>query len=333
MEDLAIVWLRRDLRLYDHKPFNFSLKHKSFLPVFIFDSTILERFSNPHDRRLTFLANALCLMMNKLEVLVLYGDPVKIIPKLNDITNATKIYAGKDFEPDSIERDSKIAKATQNLELLDDHIILNPEDVKKDDGNPFKVFTPFSKVWRKKAAEISHDNYEVDTSKALKNLKDIKEKLRDAGIKVVNTKSTKSMLDDIGYKEFDETIWLPEKGRERLHEWCDNRINDYKNTRDFMGIDGTSRLSPYIRFGVISIRECYNLASNHHGAGSETWINELIWREFYIAVLYHFPQSQNLELQEQYRGIPWNHNQKHIEAWMEGKTGYPIVDAAMRLDA
>lgn len=329
---LGLVWLRRDLRFYDHKPMFFAgNEHDKILPIFIFDTEILGYFSNPNDRRLSFLAKQLYLLNKEHNILVLHGKPAEIIPKLITACGASKVHAGRDFEPGTIARDNKVANITNCLELYDDHILINPERVLKDDGTPYKVYTPYSKMFRKVLNQADIDVYPPKLNKIINITDELKNKITAANLKIVELSSPKEILDQIGYVYKEDEIWQPEKARDKLHKWCDSKIIMYKDKRDFMDTEGTSQLSPYMRFGLISIRECFNLAANFDSSpGANTWINELIWREFYIAVLYHFPESEHTELQEQYRNLDWNKNQAMINAWKEGKTGYPIVDAAMR---
>ncbi|MBN8827945.1 MAG: deoxyribodipyrimidine photo-lyase [Sphingobacteriia bacterium] len=339
-ESLTICWLRRDLRLHDHKPLHYaSQEGKSFLPIFIFDKEILSRFTNKNDRRLSFIANTIIDLNKELksynsEILVFYGRPIEIIPNLCKVLNANKVFAGKDFEPQTIERDSTVEhlllKNNIELKLSVDHLLQNPKDILKKDGTPFKVFTPFSKAWRMSLIKEDYANYRPNLKRTLPVDSKLKNTIQNAGLNLVNTTSAEKMLKEVGYNFIEDKIWTTHDAKNKLAEWSFN-IPKYKETRNYLYLDGTSRLSPYLRFGLISIRECFRYALEYPGAGSDMWINELIWREFYANVLYHFPYTQNLEFLKPLQGkINWQRNEEHFKLWCEGKTGFPVVDAAMR---
>lgn len=332
---MNIVWLRRDLRLHDHAALHMALEEKGPIqPIFIFDTEILARFDNKRDHRLAFIADALIQLNTELkkrggQLWVFHGKPIDIVPKLGG-----KVFAAEDFEPATILRDREVAKKC-DLTLVLDHLMAHPKQITKDDGTPYKVFTPFSKAWY----EQLNDGWFAE-----RRIND-KGRYRDAKspLPTLSLESAEKLLSQVGYTYAPLKEWPAEKGRERLAYFEQGILNGYAETRDIPGIDGTSRISPYLRFGLVSIRECYRAAALHLGSdaltrkdfgprtqGARKWVAELIWRDFYAMILYRFPDSATKEFQEQYRDIKWSYDKAHIKAWKEGKTGYPIVDAAMR---
>lgn len=321
---MNLVWLRRDLRLHDHAALHLALAEPGPVqPLFVFDKEILERFTNPRDHRLSFIADALCNIDKELRarggrLWVFHGNPVEILPKLT-ASHCARIFAAEDFEPATIARDKTVA-AKAPLTLTLDHLLAHPAHIIKGDGTPYKVFTPYSKAWY---GALNESWYGERT---------VHDKGRYAAeapkLPTLDLGSPQKILAQIGYEYAPLPMWPVEKAQERLKFFEKQILSGYAETRDIPGVDGTSRLSPYLRFGLVSIRECFRAAMGKPGAAK--WIGELIWRDFYAMILYHFPESATKELQSHYRGLHWQHNAKHIEAWKHGKTGYPIVDAAMR---
>jgi deoxyribodipyrimidine photo-lyase len=333
----SVVWLRRDLRLNDHAALHAALSADAPVQaVFVFDKNILERFSNPHDRRLTFLAETLHDIHAKLQakgggLLVLYGSAQTDIVKLAKALDAQTVFAAEDYEPATQARDAAVAKDV-TLKLVTDHVIHRPGAVLKDDDTPYKVFTPFSKRWR---AALDADSYDEKPVKLDERLRDYPSacKLADeAGLMRLDVSAgPEAMLKTMGYARVSLGQWNVQDVQARLERFTQASISGYKETRDFPAQEeGTSRLSPYLRHGLISVRECCRLASLGDSKGHFTWVNEIIWREFYHHILFYFPNSINQEFQAQYRDLEWNDNAEWLARWKEGKTGYPIVDAAMR---
>lgn len=317
---MNIVWLRRDLRLHDHAALHAALEEKGPIqPIFILDTEILERFDNKRDHRLAFIADALIYINTELkkrggQLWVFHGKPLDIVPKLGG-----NVFAAEDFEPATIARDKEVAKKC-DLTLVLDHLLAHPKQISKDDGNPYKVFTPYSKAWYAASNDGWFSERKIHDKGRYANSK--------APLPTLALDSAEELLKAIGYEYAPLEIWPVENGQDRLEYFEKRILRGYHETRDFPGQDGTSRLSPYLRFGLVSIRECYRAAQGKPGAAK--WIGELIWRDFYAMILYRFPDSATKEFQEQYRDIKWSYDKAHIKAWKEGKTGYPIVDAAMR---
>jgi deoxyribodipyrimidine photo-lyase len=320
---ISLLWLRRDLRLYDHAALSAALEHPHPVqPVFVFDTNILARFSNKQDRRLTFLAHTLCALNAELKkrggrLLVLHGEPQKVMPQLAKKWNAT-IFAAEDFEPETMARDAEVAKQAE-LVLVKDHLIFAPYEVLKGDGAPFKVFTPYAKAWRMKLSPSDYGEYIA------------RDKGRYADVKMERALSLDdgpdALLAQIGYAPADISLWPVADAHQCLHDFVEEKATNYANTRNLMAKHGTSRISPYLRFGLVSIREALRLAVEK--GATETWISELIWREFYAMILYYYPESVNKEWNARFRTIAWSYDKKMFTAWCEGKTGYPVVDAAM----
>lgn len=336
---LSIVWLRRDLRLHDHAALAHAAKiGHAVQPVFVFDSNILARFTHRDDRRLTLIVRALCAMHKQLArqgsgVLAFYGRPQQIMPGLCQMLHASHLVAAGDVEPDARKRDEEVKQAlggSVHFSLVKDHIMHAAHEVLKDDGTPYKVFTPYSKAWRT-LSQNSGCFEERSTAKVqYAPLTDINH-LEGFGC-IDMTLPEEAILAKIGY-ELADSEWKPEKAQERFAWFVKNRLESYKDKRDMLDEDGTSRLSPYLRFGLLSARECARAALDLEARGSKgayTWINELIWRDFYSMILAHFPHTPEHEFQQQYVGLPWRHDKQDFKRFCEGMTGFPIVDAAMR---
>jgi len=337
--NLSLVWLRRELRLHDHVPLSLAMASPGAVqPIFIFDTDILSRFTNPKDRRVNFIARALMQMHTELKkrgggLLVLRGSPKDIIPKLAVKLGVTNIFAAEDYEPGTIARDAAVKAAlpvtTRFVQALD-HLIHAPYAVLKDDKTPFKVFTPYYKKWR---AAISPATAGEAVVKDKGRYADVTESMKvaeSAGLTIIDLDAgIMKALGAMGYEAVEDDFWPVEDAQERLADFMATKVASYVPARDFMAKHGTSRLSPYLRFGLVSARECLRAAED---AGiADKWISELAWRDFYAMVMYHWPEVVTCEFQPQYRGtIAWSGAGAHWEAFKKGMTGYPIVDAAVR---
>jgi deoxyribodipyrimidine photo-lyase len=334
---MNIVWFRRNLRLDDNLPLQKAIDQgKPVLPIFIFDANILARFPNPQDRRVNFLAAALFEMHKKLRSLggsmnILFGDPKTLIPQLISLLQAKgiqveNVYADEDFEPSNIERDRNVEQNIScNLNLICDHLLLRPGTILTGQKQAFKVFTPFSNAFKIHVSNTKVRQVTCDIA----NTKFYSLKAKDAEIKIVNTESVETILNDIGYQFKADELWKVQDVDTKFTDFIKHKLSEYKTARDFMPELGTSQLSPFIRFGLISIRKCFLQAYDQ--PNSQMWINELLWREFYANILFHFPHTVNTELISHYvNQIPWKQD-KHLLSLLEsGRTGFPIVDAAMR---
>lgn len=336
LKPLSLAWLRRDLRLHDHAVLHSALAQSGQIqPVFIFDTDILARFPNPQDRRLTFIAHTLERMHRELHkqgggLLVLHGSAAATMPKLAACLQVQQVICAEDFEPSAIMRDRAVAAQLPLMQVVD-HLIHHPSRTIKDDGTPYRVFTPYSKTWRAALKPDSFAEKKVSLQGRLADYNAVAALVDAAGITRLSCDAgAGAMLEAIGYQNAGLGEWQPDDVTKRLEQFVLQRLDGYKDHRDFMSEEGTSKLSPYLRFGLISVRECARLAAERHGKGSDSWINELIWREFYAMILYHFPDVVTQEFQPQYRELNWQNSRVLLEAFCNGQTGYPIVDAAMR---
>jgi deoxyribodipyrimidine photo-lyase len=311
---VAIFWFRRDLRLEDNAGLYHALKSGlPVVPVFIFDETILAKLENKANKRVDFIHQQLKRLKAELQqlgsdLLVYVGTPEKIWMQLFATFNIQKIFANHDYEPSAIIRDEQIhALANQHHSLFlsyKDQCIFERNEVVKDDGNPYTVFTPYARKWKAKLTDFYLKSY--PTLKYANAF--FKQKLQ----------SDFPSLQSIGFK--DTGAYFPSK------EITQGIILKYKEQRDFPAIQGTSRLGVHFRFGTISIREKARKARSLN----ETFLNELIWRDFYMMILYQFPHVAERSFRKEYDRIEWRNNEVEFEKWCAGKTGYPIVDAGMR---
>ena len=305
----AIFWFRRDLRLQDNSGLYYALKENiDVLPIFIFDTNILDNLEDRADKRIEFIHQSLELIKSQLEelgssLLVLHGDPVTIYKKLNPKT----VYTNHDYEPYALKRDGLIKDILERkgvtFNTYKDQVIFEKDEVTKDDGKPYTIFTPYSRKWKSKLEDSTLKSY--PTEKHFDNF---------LKVKPIPIPS----LAEIGFEEIAFTF------PERLVKQA--IVEQYDKQRNFPAIAGTTKLSVHLRFGTVSIRKLAQVALKKN----ETWLNELIWRDFYHMILWHFPQVETKAFKPAYDKIEWRNNEKEFAAWCEGKTGYPIVDAGMR---
>jgi deoxyribodipyrimidine photo-lyase len=312
-KQITLFWFRRDLRLNDNKGLYEALNNNhSVLPLFIFDTGILDKLPNKEDRRVCFILQALANMQEELvkmgsSLLVLKGDPLDIFKELCGEYSISAVYTNQDYEPAAIARDSAISGflMSQNIPFLSfkDQVIFEKAEVTKADGAPYTIFTPYSKAWKQKWKEEKIGSFSI--SKLQKNF------LRTGPLPLPS-------LREIGFAEMKIHDPVPVVNKEI--------ILHYDETRNFPAVDGTTHLSVHLRFGTISIRKLAGIAADLN----EQWLNELIWREFFMMILYHFPQVVNESFKKKYDLIAWRNQEGEFLKWCEGKTGYPIVDAGMR---
>jgi deoxyribodipyrimidine photo-lyase len=311
--EISVFWFRRDLRLNDNAGLYHALRgNRTVLPLFIFDKNILATLENKKDRRIDFIHQAISHLQEELQrsgssLYVIYESPEKAFKKLLSEYDLKAVYTNHDYEPYAKERDEGVKKLLEknNIELhsYKDQVIFEKDEVLKDDGKPYTVFTPYSRKWKSKlnvffVKPFPDKNY-------FKNFIQIKP------LKIPT-------LKEIGFENTDTKFSLP--------KITPALIKNYKAMRDLPSVPGTSRLSMHLRFGTISIRKTVQYALQY----SETWLNELIWREFYMMILWHFPHVENNSFKKEYDQIQWRNNEKEFEKWCRGETGFPIVDAGMR---
>lgn len=309
----VLFWFRRDLRLQDNAGLYHALKSGyPVLPIFIFDSEILEKLDNKKDKRVEFIYSAIVNIKKELEsmgssLLILHGNPIDVYKQIIADYTIQAVYTNHDYEPYAIKRDKDVHDllATNKITLhtFKDQVIFEKTEVVKDDGLPYTVFTPYMRKWKSKLNDFYVKSY--PTQNYFSNF--------------IKTKTYEfPSLKQIGFESSGYEFSIP-----TLNE---KLIANYDQQRNFPAINGTSRLSVHLRFGTVSIRELVIKAKQLN----DQWLNELIWREFYMMILYHFPHVVTGAFKKQYNRIQWRNNEQEFEAWCKGETGYPIVDAGMR---
>ena len=315
---ISVFWFRRDLRWQDNAGLYYALYQAKLeghqvLPLFVFDKNILAQSSDKADRRVDFIHQTLTRLQKELiakgkSFWVQYGTPLEVFEKLFTEFKVASIYTNHDYGPKANARDASIEalakKKGASFHHYKDQVIFEKEEVVKDDGKPYTVFTPYANKWKlvwmqkipKKFPSEKLLDYFLDTKPfALPSLK------------------------EIGFEKTDLVI-------PPMH-YDTNLVKKYTTQRDFPALNATSRLSVHLRFGTISARSLALETKNLNA----TFFNELIWRDFYHMILWHFPQvAEGKSFKPKYDFIQWRNNEKEFEAWCEGKTGYPIVDAGMR---
>jgi deoxyribodipyrimidine photo-lyase len=329
MSNITIFWFRRDLRLEDNAGLFYAIKNnENVLPLFIFDKNILDDLNDKKDARVSFLHRTLLAMKLKLEenghsILIKYGKPDEIWASLVAEYSINAVYTNHDFEPYANQRDGAVKSflASKNIEFctFKDHVIFEKNEVTKEDGLPYTVFTPYSNKWKakltKRMSKVVNESGETQTMsyffKSYNCAKYAHKYFKTAPLPMPS-------LTEMGFQESHLSIPSVEVSR--------GLIRDYDKTRNFPRLRGTSQLGIHFRFGTISIREKARNAQNLN----ETYLNELIWRDFYSQIMYHFPHVIGNAFRPKYDVIPWRDAPLEFEKWCNGKTGYPIVDAGMR---
>lgn len=314
MQTVNVFWFRRDLRLTDNAGLYHALKGDNpVVPIFIFDKNILDQLTNKADKRVTFIHAALKEIQAQLKKMdstleVFYATPAQAFKVLSSKYKIDKVFTNHDYEPYALERDKEIEsflKINDSLfETYKDQVILEKNEVLKDDGKPYTVFTPYSRKWKAALNEFHLKSYPVE--KYFKNF------YQQAAIEM-------PALQLMGFTETEKHF--PSK------DLKDQLVSKYQEQRNFPAVAGTSKLGVHLRFGTISIRQ---IAKQSRGL-SETFLNELIWRDFYQMILWHYPQvGKGKAFKPAYDNIEWRKDAGEFEKWCNGETGYPIVDAGMR---
>ncbi|MEY3201693.1 MAG: hypothetical protein RIR70_1243 [Pseudomonadota bacterium] len=326
VNDSALVWFRRDLRDFDHAALSEALStHTRVFCAFVFDTEILDALPDRADRRVEFIWHALVELDAALPggLIVRHGRAREVIPALAQTLGVSAVYANHDYEPDAIARDAAVAAALQAsgcaFHTFKDQVIFERDEVLTQSGQPFSVFTPYKNAWLKKLAPHHLAAHPVRAFAARLTPK-------PAGERVPS-------LEDIGFAPTDlARLKLPcgMSGARSLLEDFLGRIERYKTSRDFPAIKGPSYLSPHLRFGTISIRTLASHAHANPSQGAQSWLSELIWRDFYHMILAQHPRVVQQSFRADYDAIIWDEAPDLFAAWCEGKTGYPLVDAAMR---
>jgi deoxyribodipyrimidine photo-lyase len=309
LDGACLVWLRRDLRLSDNAALYHALKkNKNVVCVFIFDAIILDKLEDKADARVEFIADTLKHLQVQLEELgtslfVYHGKPVEFYKSVSP----SAVYTNHDYEPYARQRDESIQKILAQkgigFHTFKDQVIFEKEEVVKDDGKPYTVFTPYSRKWKALLKPFYLKSY--PTEKYFTSFKKLKP-------------LPPPTTEEIGFHQTG--IEFPERVIKQ------SIIDKYDVQRNFPAIAGTTKLSVHLRFGTVSIRKLAVVAKKKN----EAWLNELIWRDFYHMILWHFPRVETKAFKPAYDKIEWRNNAQEFKAWCEGKTGYPIVDAGMR---
>jgi deoxyribodipyrimidine photo-lyase len=311
---LNIFWFRRDLRLLDNAGLCQALRNNlPVLPIFIFDTNILNKLDEKADARVQFIHETIEKVKEELAemgaaIKVYYDTPINAFRKLLKEHTIEKVFTNHDYEPYAIERDNQVAELLHEngiaFHTYKDQVIFDRHEVLKDDGGPYTVFTPYSRKWKSLLKPFYLKSYPAE--KHFNNF-------------YKHAAQIIPSLELMGFKK--SAIEIPPL------EISKGLLENYGDTRDFPALESTSRLGIHLRFGTISIRQLAQRA----GAGSDVFLNELIWREFYQMVLYHFPQvGKGQPFKPAYDFIEWRYNEEDFEKWCNGLTGYPMVDAGMR---
>lgn len=311
--DISLFWFRRDLRIDDNCGlYNALICGQKVLPVFIFDTGILGKLPEHSDKRVAFIYNSVAYLKREFEkhgstLLVLYGSPADVFRSLLEKYNIVSVYANHDYEPYSINRDKSVGELLKGrgvkFRTFKDQVIFEKSEVVKSDGSPYTVFTPYSRAW--KTALQKSPLPEFPSEHFLGSL----------------FKTEKSYLPDIneiGFSECD-TMAVNPLIREDI-------IKKYQLTRDLPSVEGTSNLGIYLRFGRLSIRKIVSVALRLN----DSWLNELIWREFFMMIISYFPYVVDTSFKKKYDLIRWCNDEEEFFKWCNGMTGYPMVDAGMR---
>ena len=312
-KEVSIFWFRRDLRLFDNNAlFNALTGKYPVLPIFIFDPDILDKLSDQKDKRVKFIHQTLEQLNNNLKptgssIYILHENVEKAFDKLTEEYSVKEVYVNHDYEPYAINRDLTIKALLESKNItfktFKDQVIFEKSEVMKSDGTPYTIFTPYSRKWKEKFYQLTPNNFpsELHFSSFYKC----------EGFLIPS-------LNELGFE--NTSLDLPEP------IITEERIRNYQETRNLPSVEGTSQISVQLRFGTVSVRHLVKLALKWN----EQWLNELIWREFFMMILFQFPNVISESFKKKYDKIQWRNNEKEFEAWCKGETGYPIVDAGMR---
>jgi deoxyribodipyrimidine photo-lyase len=325
----ALVWFRRDLRDFDHAALYHALKSaQSVYCIFIFDSEILDKLSNKEDRRVEFIWESVLELKNALQkrggdLIVKHGSARELIPQTAIELNIQVVYTNHDYEPSAVERDEVVAQQLAKYKIefhhFKDQVIFEKDEVLSLSNKPYSVFTPYKNAHLKKLNDFYLKPYPID--RYFQYLA----KVRPSAL---------LSLESMGFARTNlSAIKLPTgmTGGAQLLADFEDRMDFYKDTRDYPSIKGVSYLSVHLRFGTVSIRHLARQAINRANTGAQTWLNELIWRDFYFQIMHHNPHVASGEsFKAAFNGLPFPNNQTLFKAWCTGQTGYPLIDAAMQ---
>ena len=305
---IAIFWFRRDLRLEDNTALHYAINSGlPVLPIFIFDTNILEELA-ADDARVNFIYNTLrviqgWLLQQKSSLKILHGEPEKVWEELITKYEVEQVYFNKDYEPYALVRDNNVMQLLKKQGIkcrtFKDQVIFETNEIVKNDGKPYTIYTPYKRKWL--------EQFKLNPIRLLSN---------PDFSKFYKAEFAFPSLNEIGFRE------SPAK----VKSYDLSRVHEYARLRDIPGEDATSYLSPHLRFGTVSIRQVIQQLKPGH----EVFLSELIWREFFMQILYHFPRVVTNNFHSRYNEIMWRNDEREYERWCQGKTGYPMVDAGMR---
>ncbi len=308
---VSVFWFRRDLRLEDNVGLYQALASEfPVLPIFIFDETILNKLEDKKDRRVDYIHQVLSAINSELKTFnarlnTFYGNPLDVFKILSEKYAIQCVFCNRDYEPQAIKRDTETYQFfnKQNIpfKAFKDQVIFDKNDVLKNEGTPYTVYTPYSKKWKELLTAENYKSHNPDYTNFFRQ-----------GFAEIHS------LNEVGFEKTDITFEPPKLDTQI--------IDEYDKFRDYPAMQRTTALGIALRFGTISIRKCVAFALKHN----QTWLNELVWREFFMQILYHFPKVVTQSFKAKYDNIKWRNNEWEFEKWCEGKTGYPIVDAGMR---
>lgn len=323
-DSAALAWFRRDLRAFDHAALHAALlAHRAVHCAFVFDTEILDPLPARSDRRVDFIWRSVAELMRSLEALggglhVLHGRAREEIPRLATRLKVAAVYANRDYEPQSVARDHEVAHALAAAGIAfhtrKDQVVFELDEVRTGAGAPYSVFTPYKNAWLKKLDDFFVQPYPVAKHAA----------------RLARSGTALPALADLGFAPAPMPIPAGASGARQLLADFRRRIDDYAAKRDFPALKGSSCLSVHLRFGTASIRELAGFARKRAGAGAATWLSELCWRDFYFAILAWRPDVVTHAFRRKYDALRFDDDERLWRAWCEGRTGYPLVDAAMR---
>ncbi len=323
LDSAALTWFRRDLRAFDHAALHAALRaHGTVHCAFVFDTEILEPLPRA-DRRVHFIWKSVGELKQALTALggglhVLHGRAREEVPRLAKRLGVAAVYASRDYEPRAIDRDREVAERLAATGIAfhtrKDQVIFELDEVLSGAGTPYAVFTPYKNAWLKKLDEFFLKSYPVD--------KHARHLARDG--------SPIPSLKALGFEPAPMALPAGASGGKHLFADFRRRIADYAKKRDYPALKGPSYLSVHLRFGTVSIRELARFAWKSKGKGAATWLSELCWRDFYFAVLAARPDVVDHAYKRAFDALRWDDDENLWQAWCEGRTGYPLVDAAMR---
>ena len=313
MEEVNIFWFRRDLRLYDNSGLSAATHSKNkVIPIFIFDNSITDKLPN-NDRRINFIFDNLLEIDLKLKkkynssINVFKGNPIEIFKELIKDYKINSVFTNNDYEPYALSRDKSIKNFLEKNQIqfksFKDQVIFEKNEVVKDDGSPYVVYTPYMRKWK---ANLNEDLSKLAEKEVVNNFYN-------------SSISALMELSKYGFVENDKKI--------EVFKLNKDIVTKYADTRNFPSINSTSKLGPYLRFGTVSVRK---IVSGLLKFKDQTFLNELVWREFFMQILYHFPHTAKKSFKSKYDKIIWLNDPKSFEAWKNGETGFPLVDAGMK---